>query len=253
MLFAIIFTVFAAAGNSQVQSGSDVGIDEKLGDTVAMDVPLKDENGGDVTLRELVDRPTILIFNYFRCPGICPVLLSSVVDVVNQMSLEPGQDYRLVALSFDPADTPEMARQEKANYLNRMRRQFPPEAWYFLTGGAEETKRVADSTGYAYSRQSDDMYMHPGALIILTPEGVISRYIYGTSFLQADVTMAVQEAASGQVRPTISRMLAFCYSYDPEGRTYVFSVTRFVGALILVLIVLFMIFVFFSKRKKTAA
>ena len=252
LVLAVFIAAFATAGDAQTNAGSEIGIDEKLGQTVALDIPLKDENGGDLTLRQLVDKPTILIFNYFRCPGICPVLLSSVVEVVNEMSLEPGTDYRLVALSFDPTDTPEMARQKKANYLNMMRRPFPPDAWYFLTGSAENTRAVADSTGFTYLKQGEDMYMHPGAVIALTPQGVISRYLYGTSFLQADVTMAIQEAASGKVRPTISKMLSFCYSYDPEGRTYVFSVTRLVGAVILVFVVVFIIFVLFRKKKKPA-
>jgi len=236
-----------AIGQQKAPQG--VGIDEKLGDQVALDIVLKDENAEDVTLRQLVDKPTILIFNYFRCPGICPVLISNVVEVVNQMELEPGKDYRLVAVSFDPTDTPELALQKKANYLNQLRRPFSPDAWRFLTGTAENTRAVADSTGYSYV-QRKDMYEHPGAIIILTPTGIISRYMYGTSFLSADVAMAVKEAAGGQVRPTISKMLAFCYTYDPEGRGYVFSVTRFAGAAILVLAIIFVIFIIWGKSRK---
>ena len=200
-----IVAVLAVAGHAQTKSGSEVDVDEKLGQTAALDVPLVDENGNDVTLRALVDKPTILIFNYFRCPGICPILLSSVVNVVNEMDLEPGVDYRLVAVSFDPTDTPEMARQKKANYLNMMRRPFPPDAWRFLTGSAENTRAVADSTGYKYRKQGEDMFMHPGVIMVLTPEGIISRYIYGTSYLPAEVAMAIGEAKAGEVRPTISK------------------------------------------------
>ena len=94
------------------------------------------------------------------------------------------------------------------------------------------------------------MYMHPGVIMVLTSEGVLSRYIYGTTYLPAEVTMAIQEAAAGQVRPTISKVLSFCYSYDPEGRRYVFSITRFFGAAILVLVVVFLIFVIFRKKKQ---
>jgi protein SCO1/2 len=249
-----LLTAFVSAGPAQMKSGSAVGIDEKLGQPVAMDIPLKDENGGDITLRQLIDRPTILIFNYFRCPGICPLLISSMVEVVNAMSLEPGKDYRLVAVSFDPTDTPEMARQKKANYLNMMRRSFPPDAWHFLTGSAENTRMVADSAGFGYRKQGEDMYMHPGAIIMLTPEGIISRYLYfDKNYLPADVTMAVEEAAGGQVRPTISKVLSFCYSYDPEGRAYVFSITRLAGAVTLALVAVFVIFVLFRKKRKTAA
>jgi protein SCO1 len=243
----VLFLVFSPAGNSQMKTPADIGIDEKLGMTVAMDTVLKDENGNDITLRRLVDRPTILMFNYFRCPGICPVLISNVVEVINEIELEPGKDLRLVAVSFDPLDTPEIARQKKANYLNQIRRPFSPDSWHFLTGSAENTKAVADSAGFNYQKQGD-MYVHPGAIIVLTPKGVISRYLYGTSFLTADVTMATEEAARGKVRPTISKVLSFCYTYDPEGRKYVFSVTRVVGAAILIFAVVFVVFI--TRRRK---
>lgn len=243
----VLVALLAVTGLAQ--TGSEVDVDEKLGETVALDVPLVDENGNDITLRALVDKPTILIFNYFRCPGICPILLSSMVNAVNEMDLEPGNDYRLVAVSFDPTDTPEMARQKKANYLNMMRRPFPPDAWRFLTGSAVNTRAVADSAGFHYRKQSEDMFMHPGVIMLLTSDGILSRYIYGTSYQPAEVVMAIQEAAAGQVRPTISKVLSFCYSYDPEGRRYVFSITRFFGAAILGLVAVFLVFVIFRKRK----
>jgi protein SCO1/2 len=133
-LALVLLLSIACQSQAQTKAAPDVGIDEKLGAQVAMDTILKDENGKDVTLREYIDKPTILIFNYFRCPGICPVLLSSMVQVINKIQLEPGKDFRLVAMSFDPTDTPEMAREKKANYLNQLRRRFPPDAWHFLTG-----------------------------------------------------------------------------------------------------------------------
>ena len=244
-----LFLAFSPPAGSQMKGRTDIGIDEKLGMPVALDVALKDENGADITLRRLVDRPTVLIFNYYRCPGICPVLLNSVVEVVNQVRLEPGKDFRLISVSFDPADTPVQARPKKANYLNMMRRQFSPDAWHFLTGSAANTRAVADSAGFNY-RKEGDMYIHPGAILVLTPQGIISRYLYGTTFLTADVAMAIQEAAGGKVRPTISRVLSFCYTYDPEGRTYVFSVTRFVGAAILLLAAVFVAFVLAGKSRK---
>jgi protein SCO1/2 len=248
-LISILLLSFFRAGSAGTTSSLDVSIDEKLGQQVAMDVVLKDENANDIALRQLIDKPTILIFNYFRCAGICPILISNLVQIVNQMQLEPGKDYRLVAVSFDPTDTPEMARQKKANYLNQLRRSFSPDAWHFLMGTAENTRAVADSAGFNY-RPQKDMYVHPGAIIVLTPAGIISRYINGTDFLSADVEMAVREAAVGQVRPTISKVLAFCYSYDPEGRAYVFSVTRLMGTLTLVLVAVFIIFVLRGKTKQ---
>jgi protein SCO1/2 len=248
-LALVMFLSVCSQSRAQMKAASDVGIDEKLGALVAMDAILRDESGKEVTLRDYVDKPTILIFNYFRCPGICPVLLSSVVEVINKIQLEPGKDFRLVAVSFDPTDTPAMAREKKANYLNQLRRRFPPDAWHFLTGTAENTRVVADSTGYEY-RPQGDMYVHPGAIIILTPKGIISRYLYGTSFLPSDVEMAIDEAGRGEVRPTISKMLAFCYAYDPEGRQYVFSITRLMGTFTLILVAVFIVFVLRGRSKR---
>jgi len=248
LLTMVLCLAFSSMSVSQMKAPADVGIDEKLGKQVALDVVLKDEHANDLTLGRLVDKPTVLMFNYYSCPGICPVLLNSMVNVVNQIQLEPGKDFRLISVSFDPVDTPEQARQKKANYLNMLKRQFSPDAWYFLTGSAENTKAVADSAGFNY-RKEGDMYVHPGAIIVLTPKGIISRYLYGTTFLTADVAMAIREAAGGKVRPTISKVLSFCYSYDPEGRTYVFSITRFVGTVILALAAIFLIFILRGKGK----
>jgi protein SCO1 len=240
---------FSIAGNAQVKNSIPVGIDEKLGSQVALDVVLKDEDGKDVTLRRLVDKPTILMFNYLRCPGICPIMISNMAQAVNKMNIEPGKDYRLIAVSFDPTDTPEKAREKKANYLNQMKRPFPPESWHFLTGSAQNSKMVADSAGFNYIQQGD-MYVHPGAIMVLTPKGILSRYLYGTSFVPADVEIAVQEAAGGQVLPSVSRILSFCYVSDPSGRGTVFSVTRFAGAATLFIAGVFVFFVLKGRSKK---
>jgi len=245
----ILVLCCALPGKAQMKTPTDVGIDEKLGSQVALDTPLRDEDGNDVTLRQYVDKPTILMFNYFRCPGICPVLINSLVEVVNRTGLEPGKDFRLVAVSFDPADTPELAREKKANYLNQMKRPFSPDSWHFLTGTAENTKAVAGSAGFNY-RQERGMYAHPGAVMVLTPKGILSRYLYGATFLPADVAMAVQEAAGGRVLPSIARVLSFCYVDDPKGRDRVFSMTRFAGAAIVVIAGVFLAFVLRGKSGK---
>ncbi len=213
----------------------DVGIVEVLGRTAALDVTLKDEEGRNVTLRQIVDKPTVLTLNYFRCAGICTPLLNGVVEVLNRMEqAEPGRDFQVVTVSFDPTDTPEIALRKKRNYLKQMKRPFPPSAWRFLTGTAEDTRALCDSVGFRF-RQEGDQFVHPGAIIFLSPEGRVTRYMYGVSFLPADVAMAVGEARRGQAEPTINKILAFCYSYDPAGRRYVFNVTRLAGAATLVL------------------
>lgn len=233
---------------AQGAAPGEAGIDERLGAQLALDTVLKDEDGNDVTLRQLVDKPTILTLNYFRCAGICTPLLNGLADTLSQVALEPNRDYRVITVSFDPSDTPEVAHQKRINYLRQMKRPFPPAGWRFLTGSAQATRSVTDSVGF-YFRAADSGFAHAGAIIVLTPQGIVSRYIYGVSFLPADIQMALEEAAAGEVHPTMSRILALCYSYDPEGRRYVLNITRVTGAAILVVAAGFVMFLLKGRSR----
>jgi len=238
LLLCLGLGLFLGTGLSvavQGQTPVEVGIDEKPGAQVALDQVLKDEEGKDITLRQLIDKPTILSLNYLSCSGICTPLLNGLADMINLIGIEPGRDFQVITVSFDPRDTPEIARQKQINYLKLMNRPVTPAAWHFLTGSAQNTKQVADSVGFNF-RADGDQFLHPGAIIVLTPAGTVSRYLYGITFLPADVQMAIQEAAAGKVRPSISRFLAFCYNYDPKSRQYVLDITRVLGAIILVCI-----------------
>ena len=212
----------------------EVGIDEKLGATIPLDLVLKDEEGNPVKLGTLIDKPTILTLNFFRCTGICTPLLNGVVEVINRSEAIPGRDYQIVTVSFDDRDTPEVAMGKRTNYLKQIQKPFPPTAWHFLTGDAAATKALCDSVGFKFKRQGDQ-FIHAGAIIFLSPKGQVTRYMYGVTFLPADVQMAVNEAAKGEVRPTINKWLQFCFSYDPAGRRYVFSTTRTAATVILLM------------------
>ncbi len=236
---------------SASELAADVGISEKLGATADLDAVLHDEQGNDVTLRDLVDKPTILTLNYFRCRGICTPQLHGVLDALNRIDMSPGKDFQVITVSFDPRDTPEIAREEQRNYLLEMKRPFPPGAWRFLTGEAQATRKLADSVGFGFQPQGEQ-FIHAGAIMILTPKGIVSRYIYGVTFLPAELQMALQEASGGKVSPTVSRVLQFCYSYDPQGRGYVFSVTKFAGVLVLLLTGVFVGIVIFRRKPGSA-
>ncbi|MCE1229749.1 MAG: SCO family protein [Firmicutes bacterium] len=229
-------------------SPQEVGIDEKLGKVAALDVPLKDEDGKTTTLRALLDKPTILTLNYFRCAGICTPQLNGIVEVLNRTQAVPGQDFQLITVSFDERDTPEIAAQKRTNYLREITRPFPPTAWRFLTGTAADTKAVADSVGFKFKAHGED-FIHAGALMFLSPKGEITRYMYGTTYLPADLQMAAQEAAKGEARPTINKWLKICFSYDPEGRRYVFSFTRVAAILLLGGAVIFLVTLLRKGRK----
>lgn len=223
----------APQADAPAVSLAEVGIDEKLGQTVPLDIVLRDEGGKDVTLRSLLTKPTVLTLNYFQCAGICTPQLMAVVDVADRTGARPGTDFQLLTVSFDDRDTPAVAAEKRANYLREITRPFPREAWRFITGDAAATRRLADAVGFKFMRVGED-FVHAAALIVLSPEGKITRYMYGVTYLPVDLEMAVQEAARGEARPTINKFLSICFSYDPAGRRYVLNVTS-VAAIVTIL------------------
>lgn len=219
---------------------SEIGIDEKLGQTVDLDVALVDETGKKVVLRDLVDRPTVLSLVYFRCSGICSPLLNGVVDVLGKTDLEPGKAFQVITVSFDDRDGPELAAAKKANYLKQLKVTFPEGAWRFLTGDAASTRRLADSVGFRFRKEGQD-FIHPASIFVLSPRGKIARYMYGITFLPFDLKMAVAEASEERTGPTITKLLKYCYSYDPAGQRYSLNITRVAGGFTLVLLAIFVI------------
>ena len=225
----------------------EVGIDEKLGQTVLLDLTLKDEGGQPILLRSLIDKPTILSLNYFRCAGICTPQLGGMAEVFDRTQAEPGKDFQVLTVSFDPRDTPEMAAQKRADYTHEIKRPFPQAAWRFLTGDAAVTKALADSVGFKFKPQGDD-FIHPAALFILSPKGEITRYMYGVTYLPADLQLALQEAGRSEARPTINKWLNICFNYDPVGRKYVFDTTRTAAMVIIFGAVLFVLVLVLKDR-----
>jgi protein SCO1/2 len=229
---ALLLALSAPAAASDAPALDSVNVSEKLGAHIPLDLELLDEDGKKVILRQLVVRPTILALVYYRCAGICTPLLMSLTRTLNEMPLEPGKDYDVITVSFDPLDTARTAKDKRLNYLRQMQRPFPPSAWRFLTGPQATTKALADSVGFGFAKKGED-YIHPAALMLLAKDGKVTRYMYGSTFLPADMQLALSEAATGTVRPSVSRFLSFCYTFDPESRRQVFRFNRIFGALTL--------------------
>jgi len=214
-----------AAAAPPSEAPLDVGVDEKLGQLVPLDLVLVDEEGERIALRKLLDKPTILTLNFFRCTGLCTPLLNGVAEMLSRTDQVPGKDFQVLTVSFDPRDDAELAGKKKASYLKQLGPAFDKHAWRFLTGDPITTKRLADAVGFRFAKR-DDSYVHAGAIMMLSAEGKVTRYLYGVTFLPFDVKMAVAEAAQGRTGPTIARFLRFCYSYDPNGRRYYLNITR---------------------------
>lgn len=242
------------AVNAHVEQPKDlsgIGIDEKLGQVIPLDLTFYDENGNVVNLRQLIQTPTILAPVYYSCPDVCSFLLFNLAGVINKMPSEPGKDYRVLALSFDETEKSSLALEKKKMYLKMIEKPFPEDAWRFLTGDKDNIHQLTDAVGFRFKRHSKD-FLHPISLVILSPDGKITRYIYGTEFLPLDLKMALMEASEGRIGPTLSRVLRFCFSYDPKGRKYVFNTLKVTGIVTLVFALSLILFlVFKGKRQST--
>ena len=230
-------------------SPGDVGVDEKLGRSVPVELLLNDEDGKPVALKSLLGKPTILTLVYYECPGICTPLLNNLTDTLDRLDLTPGQDYKVVTISFDPRDTATVAAKKRANYIKQFHKPFPPEAWRFLTGDQAAIDQITDAVGFRYKKVGDD-FNHPGVVMVLSPDGRMMRYLQGVQFLPFDIKMAVIEASKGKPMPTVNRVLAFCFSYDPDGRRYVFSTLKVAGVATLAIIACFGGFLYLTTRKQ---
>jgi protein SCO1 len=209
----------------------EVGIAEHLGSTIPTGLFFTTEANQPVQLKDVLHKPTILSLIYFDCPGVCPQILASVSDVIENIQMELGKDYRVVTVSFNSQDTPERALEKKHQFLHTKSKQHPGD-WLFLTGDSSNIHQLTNAVGFKFKQAGND-FIHPACIVILSPEGKITRYLYGTSFLPFDVKMALIEAQKGLARPTINRVLDFCYSYDPVGRRYSLEVTKVSGIIIL--------------------
>ena len=253
-LFGILLLVFAGLLSFQVAAQvegleEEVGIVEHLDTIIPANLIFNNEEGKPVQLQSIIKKPTILTLIYYDCMGVCPTILSGVSDAIEKMGLELGKDYQVVTVSFNCDDTPAESVAKKQNFLRDHSR---PHAayWQYLTGDSANIYSLTHAVGFNFQRAGND-FMHPACIIILSPESKVTRYLYGTSFLPFDVKMAIIEAQKGQSRPTINRVLEYCFSYDPEGRKYTLQVTKIAATIIIFFaVLLFIILIVRSSRKK---
>lgn len=245
-----ITLIIGLSATAQDMKDTEVGVVEKLDSIIPMKLVFNDEQGVPVELGTLITKPTILFFVYFDCPGICPALLGGTANVLERLDMKMGKDYEVITVSFNPADSPPAAVRLKKNYVHE---KLQPDAgsWHFLTGDSASIYKLTNAAGFFYQKAGVD-YIHPSCLIILSPSGKITRYLYGTTFLPFDLKMALIEAQKGLSRPTINRVLEFCFNYDPDGRKYTLQVTKISATIIIFFaIVLLIILVVRSNRKRS--
>jgi protein SCO1/2 len=228
----------------------EIGIEEKLGTVVPPDLQFINMDGDTVTLGQLIDKPTILNFVYYDCPSICGPFQSGISEVIPKVGMELGKDYQIITISFNPLDTPDKGIRKKANYIQQLTEE-ESKYWIYLTGWQENITKITSAVGYHYKPTGLD-FAHPSALIVLSPQGKVTRYLFGISFLPFDVKMALIEAQKGLERPAINKVLELCFAYDNKSRGYTLQITRVVGALTIFVALIVLLVLVFKRRKKTA-
>lgn len=256
----LLFLTFQISNNLCAQSpvqppppaGTAIGIDEHLDQYIPNDIFLTDENGNKVRMTDLIDKPTVINWVYYRCPGICSPLMEGLAKVMDQSDLVPGKDYQVLTISFDPLETIDLGIRKKINYLNLVSKKDEiKKGWHFFVADSASIAKGTNATGFRYEKQGNN-YVHAASICIVSPKGKITRYLNGITFLPFEFKMAIVESQKGLSAPTISKVLQYCFSYDPIGKTYVLNVTKIAGTIILFLAgLMFLYLIFKPKRKET--
>ena len=200
-----------------------VNIEQRLNQQVPLDLVFRDEFGRSLPLSTYFsgNKPVLLALVYYNCPMLCTLILNGVESSLKAVSLDPGRDFEVVAVSFDPRDTPEIAMRKKANYLQRYRRPDTANGWHFLTGSESSIKALTEAVGYQYKFDpTTGQFAHASAIMILTPQGKLSRYFYGVEYAPRDVRLGLVEASQNKIGTPVDQVLLFCYHYDPGSGKY---------------------------------
>jgi len=225
------------AATEQIPQLKEVGIDQHLDAQIPLDLKFVDESGRDVTLGQYFGgkRPVVLALVYYECPMLCTLTLNGLVSSLTPLALSAGQDFDVVAVSFDPGETPALATERRKTFLQRYGRAKADGGVHFLTGREDAIKALTSAVGFRYVYDAEiDQFAHPAAITILSLAGKVSRYLFGVEFAPKDLKLSLVEATDGKIGTVVDQALLFCYHYDPETGKYglaILNLVRLAGAL----------------------
>src|SRR6267143_1554503 len=233
----------------------NVGFEPPLDGQMPLDLPFRDEAGRSVQLREYFgQKPVVLAFVYYGCPMLCNQVQQGVVGTLRMLSFTPGIDYQVVFVSFDPREKPDMAAEKKKTALAHFRRPGTDSGWHFLTGSQESIDAATHAANFRYNFfPKTNLFAHASGVMLLTPQGRVSRYFYGVEYPGLDVRLGLVEASAGKIGTPIDHVLLFCYQYDPSAATYSAAILRIIrlGGILTVLCIVAGILI--SRRREMLA
>jgi len=206
----------------------EIGFDQNLDQPVPLDITFRNEAGATVRLGDYFGkRPVVLVFAYYDCPMLCTQVINGLSSALGILSLDPGKDFEIVTVSFNPRDTPATARAKKAIYLDRYKHAGADEGWHFLTGNQPSIDRLTKAAGFRYVwDEPTKQFAHPSGVMVLTPDGRLARYLFGIEYGPRDLRFAIIEASSGHIGSPADALLLYCYHYDPMTGRYGLVVMR---------------------------
>jgi protein SCO1 len=231
---------------------SQIRIDQRLNNQVPLDLPFLDEHGREVRLGEYFGkRPVILALVYYECPMLCTQILNGLVTALGVMNFEPGREFDVIAVSINPRETPGIAAQKKAAYMERYGRPHTAGGWHFLTGTEASIAQLADAVGFRYAYDERiKQYAHGAGFELLTPKGLVSKYYYGIEYSPRDLRLGIIEASEERIGTVIDDFLLFCYHYDPTTGQYGAAVMRLVRLGAVATVLVFLSFLAVSLRRE---
>jgi protein SCO1/2 len=258
-VFLVVFAAVLGAQPWQTAAGlppqlQGVGLDQRLNNSIPLEATFHDEQGTTVALRQyFYKRPVILTLVYYQCPMLCNRILEGLVTSLKGVGLDPGKDFEIVTVSFNPRETPALAAAKKQSYLRLYGDPAAGSAWHFLTGGQPDIDRLAKAVGFRYSFDPQSgQYAHPSAIMVLTPGGRLARYFYGIDYPSRDLRLGLVEASAGKIGSPVDQVLLYCCRYDPATGKYgvvVWNVIRLTSFTVLALLSIFLIALFRRDRK----
>jgi len=224
----------------------EIGFDQHLGEAVPLDLAFTDETGRAVKLADYFGkRPVVLSLVYYECPMLCTISLNGLAGALEVLSFVPGQEFEVVTVSFDPNETPALAAAKKKAYMARYQRPEAHAGWHFLTGPKESIDALTRAVGFRYVwDEATQQFAHPAGVLVLTPEGRISHYLFGVEYAPKDLRLALVAAASGTIGNVTDQLLLYCYQYDPQTGSYsarILGIVRLLGVLTMVALVAFIL------------
>jgi len=233
----------------------NMGVTEHLGDTIPLDLEFRDESGRTVSLRQFfrMGRPVLLSFNYSNCPMLCSLQLTGLVNGLSDVELQCGRDFEFVSVSIDPNETPFRAAQTRQKYFQMYGREGTGAGWHFLVGSQQSVDALAKSVGFSYRYLPEKKeYVHPAVCACVTPDGRLSRYLYGVAFVPQTLRLSLVEAGSGLIGTTLDQILLYCFHYDFVSGRYSLAARRLMttaGAVTTIVISTWLIAQFLSERR----